>query len=140
MLVRMLYLSRSVGPQTTTVTSSILASAQEFNAPHGITGVLCQGQGFFIQVLEGERSVVNELYCRIVLDQRHKDLEVMMLVDIEERRFGRWSMAHVVLSDRDPRVQMQHPEFDPYATTGQAMLDRLDELVASGHPIRTVVN
>ena len=139
MLVRMLYLSRPVGPQTTTMTSSILASAQGFNAKNGITGVLCQGQGFFIQALEGERSVVNQLYHRIVLDQRHKDLELMLMDDIDERRFGRWSMAHVMLSDRDLRVQLQHPDFDPYATTGQFLLARLDELMASGHPIKTVV-
>jgi hypothetical protein len=139
MLVRMLYVSRAVGPQTTTMTSSILAAAQGFNAGQGITGVLCQGQGFFIQALEGERSVVNQLYSRIVVDQRHKDVEVMLLEDIDERRFGRWSMAHVLLSDRDPRVLMQHPDFDPYATPGRSLLARLDELLASGHPIQNVV-
>jgi Sensors of blue-light using FAD len=139
MLVRMLYLSRSVGPQTTTMTSSILASARGFNAEHGITGVLCQGQGFFIQALEGQRPVVNQLYRRIVVDPRHKDVEVMLFEDIDQRRFSQWSMAHVVLSDRDPRVQMQDPGFDPYATPGRVLLARLDELMASGHPIQTVV-
>lgn len=139
MLIRMLYLSRSVGPQTTTVTSSILASAQGFNSQHGISGVLCQGQGFFLQVLEGDRSVVNQLYGRIVIDQRHKDLEVLLVDDIQERKFGKWSMAHVVLSDRNPVVPLQHPSFDPYAQTGRALLARLDELIATGHPINTVV-
>ena len=139
MLVRMLYLSRPVGPQTTTMTSSILASAQSFSAQNGITGVLCQGQGFFIQALEGERSVVNQLYHRIVLDQRHKDLEVMLLDDIEQRRFSHWTMAHVLLSDGASLVQAQTPHFDPYATPGRVLLARLDELIASGHPIKTVV-
>lgn len=139
MLIRMLYLSRSVGPQTTTMTSSILASAQGFNSQNGITGVLCQGQGFFIQALEGERGAVNRLYRKILQDPRHHDVDLLLLDDIEQRRFGRWSMAHVVLSERDPRVQMQHPDFDPYATPGRVLLARLDELIASGHPIKTVV-
>lgn len=139
MLIRMLYLSRSVGPQTTTMTSSILATAKQFNAQHGVTGVLCQGQGFFLQVLEGERSVVNQLYGRIALDPRHKDLELLLAEDIEERRFGKWSMAHVVLSDRKPVVPMQHPSFDPYALSGRDLLARLDELIATGHPIQNVV-
>ena len=139
MLVRMLYLSRPVGPQTTTMTSSILAAAQGFNAQNGITGVLCQGQGFFIQALEGERRIVNQLYHRIVLDQRHKDLEVMLLDDIEQRRFGQWTMAHVLLSDRDRLGQLQQPAFDPYATPGRVLMARLDDLIASGHPIKTVV-
>lgn len=140
MLVRMLYLSRSVGPQTTTMTSSILATAQGFNAKHGITGVLCQGQGFFLQVLEGERSEVNQLYARIVQDTRHKDLELMLVEDIAQRSYGRWSMAHVVLSDRQPVLPMQHASFDPCALTGRQLLARLDELIASGHPIQNVVD
>lgn len=139
MLIHMLYLSRAVGPQTTAMTSSILATAQQHNVGHGITGVLCQGQGFFLQLLEGERSAVNRLYGRIVLDQRHKDLEVMLLDDIPQRRYGQWSMAHVVLSDRQPMVPMQLACFDPYVTPGRELLARLDELIASGHPIKTVV-
>jgi Sensors of blue-light using FAD len=139
MLVRMLYLSRSVGPQTTTMTSAILATARSFNAEHGISGVLCQGQGFFVQVLEGQRSAVNRLYRKIVQDPRHQDVDVLLLDDIDQRRFGQWSMAHVVLSERDPRVQRQDPAFDPYATPGRVLLARLDDLIASGHPIQTVV-
>ena len=42
MLVRALYVSRAVGPQTTTVTSSILATAHKANLAQGIAGELCQ--------------------------------------------------------------------------------------------------
>ena len=69
MQVRMLYVSRAVGPQTTTVTASILAKAQASNAADGICGVLCQGQGLYLQALEGERGAVNRLYARIVADR-----------------------------------------------------------------------
>ena len=68
--VRLLYVSRAVGPQTTTMTTTILAQAQANNPEQGITGVLCQGQGFFFQVIEGERSRVNTLYRRISADKR----------------------------------------------------------------------
>lgn len=61
MWVRTLYVSRSVGPQTGTVTANILAAAQAHNTAHAITGVLCQGQGLYLQVLEGERAAVNHL-------------------------------------------------------------------------------
>ncbi len=43
MQVRLLYVSRAVGPQTTTVTASILATAQANKRRDGIGGVLCQG-------------------------------------------------------------------------------------------------
>ena len=47
MLIRVLYVSRAVGPQTSTMTASILSTAQENNRASGITGVLCHGQGLY---------------------------------------------------------------------------------------------
>jgi hypothetical protein len=70
-------------------------------------------------------------------DRRHKDLELLMLEEITERRFGNWSMAHVDLSDLDPMVQMKHPEFDPYSATGRHVMLLFEELLASGARINT---
>jgi hypothetical protein len=137
MQIRLLYVSRAVGPITTTVTASILEAAKSYNPGHGITGVLCQGDGLFLQVLEGERSAVNQLYARILVDRRHKDVELLLLEEITQRRFGNWSMAHVDLSDLDPMVQMKHPEFDPYSATGRHVMLLFEELLASGAPINT---
>lgn len=133
--VRLLYVSHAVGPQTTTVTTSILLQAQTHNAVHGITGVLCQGQGFFFQVLEGERSRVNALYRRICLDKRHHAVDVLHYEEIKERLFGQWSMALIRLPVNDTTVNRQHPEFDPYATSGPEVMKQLLEWVASGQPI-----
>ena len=135
MQVRMLYVSRAVGPQTTTVSASVLSTAREHNRANGITGVLCQGQGLYLQILEGERSAVNALYARIVADRRHRDVEMLHLEEITRRRYPDWSMAHVILSDDDPMIGMKHPEFDPYSATGAFVLQLVDELVALGHRI-----
>ena len=135
-LVRLLYVSRAVGPQTTTVTTSILAQAHAHNPPQAITGVLCQGQGFFIQLIEGERSRVNALYRRIVADNRHKDVELLLCEEIQARRFGQWSMALVHLSVDDPMVKLQHPDFDPYSATGPQVMQQVMDLLESGQPIQ----
>jgi Sensors of blue-light using FAD len=133
MLIRLLYVSRAAGPQTTTVTASILGEAQAYNAAHGIGGVLCQGQGLYLQVLEGERRAVNRLYARILRDPRHTDVDLLHLEEVAQRRYAAWSMAHVVLRDDDPMIRMQHPEFDPYSAPGAFVLKLVDELVAGGH-------
>ena len=135
MQVRLLYVSRAVGPQTTTVTSSILLTARAHNAQHGIGGVLLQGQGLYLQVLEGERLAVNRLYARIVADLRHQDVVLLHLEEITQRRFASWSMAHVDLQAGDAMVKLNHPEFDPYAASGSRVMTMVDELLASGHPI-----
>jgi hypothetical protein len=134
--VRLLYVSRSVGPQTTTMTASILSQAQAQNQDMGITGVLCQGQGFFFQVLEGQRSRVNALFHRIAADTRHKDVEMLHYEEINDRRFGQWSMALVHLSVDDPMVRLQHPDFDPYSATGAQVMKQVIDLLEDGQPIR----
>lgn len=135
MRVRLLYVSRAVGPQTTTVTASILAAAQKRNAADGIGGVLCQGQGMYLQVLEGERPAINRLYARIVTDPRHEDVQMLLFDEIAQPRFAGWSMALVNLSDRDPMVRLGHPEFDPYQASGADAMKLVDELLDSGRPI-----
>lgn len=135
MLISLLYVSRAVGPQTTAATSSILASAIGNNTAHGLTGVLCQGQGLYLQVLEGERSAVNRLYARILSDRRHTDLEILSCEEIGQRRFGQWSMAHVHLSDKDPMVSMKHQDFDPYSASGATALQILQDLLSTGTAI-----
>jgi len=136
MHIQLLYVSRAVGPQTSTVTASILMTAQENNPKHGIGGVLCQGQGLYLQLLEGQRSAVNRLFARILLDTRHKDVELLHLQEVERRRFAAWSMAHVELCADDPMILMQHPEFDPYSASGALAMKLVDELCASGHRIQ----
>lgn len=139
MLIRILYVSRAVGPQTSTVTARILATAVAHNRAAGITGVLCQGQGLYLQVLEGERAAVQGLYARLMEDKRHRDLQMLQLEETARRRFPDWSMAHVRLHDNDPLVRLQHPEFDPYSASGAFVMALVDELVADGHRLEAPI-
>lgn len=136
MLIRLIYLSRPVGPQTAELTDSILRKAQAWNTQNGITGVLCEGQGVYLQALEGERSKVTGLYARIHADPRHHGLELLHCESISERRYRGWSMAHVSLSEVDPQTSIAWPDFDPYSANGALVMSRIDELVARGSPAR----
>ena len=131
MLSRMLYISTAVGPITTAVTGTILRTAQAHNAASGITGVLCQGQGVYLQVLEGERSQVDALYARIVQDKRHQNVVLRQQEDITRRRYGKWAMAHIDLAHADVS-QSQPPFFDPYTATADQVMAKMDDLIASG--------
>jgi hypothetical protein len=135
MLVRLLYVSQPVGPITTTMTTLILEKSAAYNNKKNITGILCQGSGLWMQVLEGERSQVNLLYARIMADRNHHNVELLSMEEIAHRRFGQWSMALVYLSKDDPMVQMAHPEFDPYTASAKEAYFILDELIKTGSPI-----
>ena len=136
MLIRVIYVSTSAGPQTSTMTHSILKTAQAWNKANDITGVLCQGPGVFLQALEGERGSVTRLYSRICADQRHTDVKLIHCESIDRRRYEKWSMAHVSLQALDPGEKIEWPEFDPYSASGQLVMARIDELLASGTVIQ----
>ena len=94
-LVKLIYVScvaKPIGPRDI---SRILASSQLYNGAHAITGMLCHGGNRFIQYLEGEREAVNELYARIMADDRHKKLMLLEYRAIRQRLFKDWSMGFV---------------------------------------------
>jgi hypothetical protein len=117
------------------MTTLILEKSNSHNKKENITGVLCQGSGLWMQVLEGERSQVNLLYSRIMVDRNHQNVELLSMEEISNRKFGQWSMALVYLSKDDPMVQMAHPEFDPYSASAKDAMFILDELIKTGSPI-----
>jgi hypothetical protein len=132
MLICLIYTSRAVDAQSHALTESILRKAHAWNTLNGITGVLCEGQGMYLQALEGERAKVTSLYTRIAADTRHKDLELIHCETITQRRYGAWSMARVSMSDVDPETQIEWPEFQPYSANGAAVMARIDALIAQG--------
>jgi hypothetical protein len=138
MLTRLLYVSKPVGPITTFVTSSILEVCSVNNKKAEITGVLCQGSGIYMQVIEGRRSAINALYSRIISDKRHNQIELLSFEEVGQRRYGQWSMALVQLSIDDPMVQLAHPEFDPYSASSKDAIRIIDELIKSSRPIETM--
>lgn len=134
MLVRLLYVSRAVNPESQEAIQAILASARQHNLNNGITGILCYGGGVFVQAIEGGRSAVNRLYNHIIEDPRHKDVELLHYEEITERRFGGWTMGQVNLSKLNTSIVLKYsekPEFDPYSVSGKVSLALLEELMAT---------
>ena len=134
MLVRLIYVSRAVDPSSHDTTESIVEQSQHHNPVNGITGVLCYGGGIFLQAIEGGRTAVNNLYNHIVADPRHKDVVLLHYQEIEERRFGGWTMGQVNLSALNKSIVLKYsekPEFDPYSVSGRVSLALLEELMAT---------
>jgi hypothetical protein len=134
MLVRLLYVSRAVDPDSPAATESILASSRAHNMHNGITGILCYGGGIFLQAIEGGRMQVNALYAQIVNDKRHRDVVLLDYQEVTERRFGGWSMGLVNLSKLNASIVLKYserPELDPYSVSGQVSLALLEELMAT---------
>ena len=59
-----------------------------------VTGALVFTGKNFAQVLEGRREAVEELMQSINKDERHRDVDVVAVDEIKERRFPGWSLAY----------------------------------------------
>lgn len=134
MLVRLLYASRSANPTSSDITDAILAQSRSHNQTLGITGILCYGDGVFLQALEGGREQVSDLYGHIQQDPRHKDVVLLHYEEISERRFSGWSMGQVNVSKINASILLKYsekPELDPYAVSGKVSLALLEDLMAT---------
>ncbi len=133
MLVRLLYVSRATDPVGGAM-EDILAQAREFNPGSGLTGILCFGNGVFLQVIEGGRQAVNQLYARILRDPRHHEVVLLSYEEILERRFGCWTMGQVHMNRINTTILLKYAEkaeLDPYALSGKMSLALLEELQAT---------
>lgn len=90
----LLYRSRAILPEDDMSNLDILRVAMLFNAANSITGFLCRDEGFFAQVLEGPRQVIEDLLARIRTDPRHENVELLETGPIEKRQFPQWSMGY----------------------------------------------
>lgn len=134
MLVRLLYASRATEALTPEVVDAILAESRKHNPALGVTGLLCHSGDNFIQVIEGGRDTIGQLYGRIVRDPRHRDVVLLKYEEITERRFAGWTMGQVNLSRVNPSILLKYserPVLDPYAVSGNVSMALLEELIAT---------
>ena len=134
MLVRLLYASRAAALLSNATIEAILDTSRSNNRSRGITGILCYSDDLFIQVLEGGRDAVCELYNSIVKDPRHQQVRILNFEEIRERRFGAWNMGQVNISKINPSLLLKYsekPDLDPFNCSGLASLALLDELIAT---------
>lgn len=91
-MIRLLYVSSTDRELDAESVASILASSRKNNLALSVTGLLLHIDGGFMQVLEGEKQVVEKLYSRIAADRRHWDTQVLLTRD-EPPVFKDWSMG-----------------------------------------------
>ncbi|MGS2717874.1 BLUF domain-containing protein [Eionea flava] len=78
---------------------ALLEHCHAHNSQHNISGLLLyNGASTFLQVLEGEQDIVEQLYLRISTDKRHHRVNCILKKAIEKRDFPDWKMGFRNLS------------------------------------------
>nr|WP_321413739.1 BLUF domain-containing protein [uncultured Allomuricauda sp.] len=94
MIYTLTYESVIVNPMDSHDMDILLEQSRNNNERNNISGCLIYYMGGFIQVLEGEKKKVLELYGKIKLDSRHKNIHMFSEDENVERSFPNWGMAY----------------------------------------------
>ena len=76
------------------VVDDILTKSRAKNPAAGITGNLIYHADLFLQLLEGPHPAVNELYEKILADNRHADIVKLRDASFNRRLFASWAMKN----------------------------------------------
>jgi len=98
-MFNLVYVSSAVTHFNNNELTELLKKSRERNLRLGITGMLLYKDGNFMQVLEGDKRVVFELYATIKADPRHHGLIEIIEKEIDKPTFVDWSMGFRNLSD-----------------------------------------
>lgn len=96
-LYRLTYVSTLAGDMSKPQLDALVATAAAKNDRLGVTGLLLFNELNFMQTLEGERAVIDQLMTTIAADRRHSGLIVIDAEDVHERAFPTWSLNGVLV-------------------------------------------
>jgi hypothetical protein len=75
-------------------------TAANLNRMDHITGMLMYADGVFVQLIEGPRQAVNELWARLLRDKRHRGIvQLYYRREVEHRACEGWGMRYVQRQD-----------------------------------------
>jgi anti-anti-sigma regulatory factor len=98
---RIIYLSSAINYFSDDELKNLLRNSKQKNNVIGITGLLLYIDGDFLQVLEGEKKTVLQLYQKIKLDPRHKSIIKVFDESVLDRQFENWDMGFSALKYHD---------------------------------------
>jgi hypothetical protein len=110
-LIHLIYASSETQKLSSNDLVAILKKAREKNHTLGVTGMLLYQGGNFLQVLEGERAVVGQLYETIQKDPRHHQVTTLISRGVRKREFAEWEMG---FTDLDRMDLTSLPGYSPY--------------------------
>lgn len=104
-MIKLIYISKAIRPLLEDDVLDILKGAQEKNERLNITGALLYFDKVFLQLIEGPRAHVNELFQSISHDARHYDITLIKVEEITARQFSNWRMKYIAQAGASDAVK-----------------------------------
>jgi hypothetical protein len=133
MLTRLIYASETTTPLAAGTVQEIVDKAREANQRRHLTGMLAFDSRSFLQVLEGPRDMVSEVFCKIAADPRHQRVQLLESVPVDERQFATWSMGFAAADAQGHETFLRYSSgdrFEPLLMTARGALGILRALAS----------
>lgn len=89
----------------------LVNQARQRNAEQGITGLLVYQHGCFLQILEGDRKKLSQLFeQKLLRDPRHSAVRLFHDEALSERQFRFWHLAFSDLGEHSTRISSPYRE------------------------------
>ncbi len=134
---RMIYCSQATVDFTPEELVSLLELSRVNNQASALTGMLLYSNQSFLQMLEGDPAALEATYDRIVADDRHINLRLLMNSDVPARLFPDWTMGFEHIDDDELAEdldgftpEMEYPLVNPDLITNGGVAQTLLTLYA----------
>lgn len=94
----------------------ILSSCKKNNPGKNITGILLHSDQRFIQIMEGEKDVLEKLFSTVKEDKRHAGVNLRFFGPVEKRHFPDWHMGFKDLNTKKLKLNtsVRQEDIDTY--------------------------
>jgi hypothetical protein len=98
---RIIYCSQSTYDVSPEELVALLERSRRNNDRDGLSGMLLYSSQSFLQVLEGDEAPLQSTYDRILADDRHTNLRMLMNADVVSPMFPDWTMGFEHVDDEE---------------------------------------
>ena len=131
MLIQPICASTATEPVNRERVGVILKEARLRNELRVLTGTLVFDPQCVLQVVQGERQSVKQLFGRLVTDRRHSNLTLISCAKIQNRSHAACAMGFASASQANKAALLRHgttSRFDPCGLSTAATLAPISEL------------
>lgn len=126
MIQQIVYYSISEIEVNEKIISNILEHSRVNNAKKDITGCLLFYDKVFLQLLEGEKSSIQDLYKKIEKDKRHSNVTLIIEESISNRMFSGWNMAFHEFNQRESKKDKFKESIDFFSKSVPKKTEAID--------------
>lgn len=132
---RIIYSSQAVVDFSPEELIKLLEVSRHNNERANVSGMLLYCCQSFLQMLEGDPAALEQTYRRILADERHANLRLLMNAQVSDRIFPDWTMGFEHVDDEDLAQELDgytpetdHPLVNPDLITNGRVAQTLLEL------------